>query len=474
MLSQEEFVNEVLALRHKGFTVTEIARELGYHPATITKWLAAGGPPARRKASAPPLIDERWAARIAELLHRSPKLLATSVYEIVAAEGFEGSYATVQRHLLEIRGPRFRAAATVSVPIETAPGEECQFDFADVSAWTERWGLGPVVCFSCVLYWSRWRLWWFTTSEDREHTLEGLVRFFERIGGVPRRARTDRMGVLGASQGRRFRLHPPTLAFAQAHGVEIAACQAGDAKRKGKVERPFRDTKERFLAELEALGPPASITELNDRAERWLDERVHARQHRTTGVAPAERLAVEQALLGGLPRRRYETAYIEARRVHVAVPMIEWRGVRYSVPPDCLGQRVEVRQQVDDARIEVRWAGQLVARHTIAHGEIREVWDATHYQAAQHAALGRHRRVLRLVTDEKVSTSEPTRLDVAGDYDVAPLDLGRYELDRAHPSIDTDPPRRSHGATEAGFFGGEGGDEVLHGVRCFLRSCSSR
>lgn len=432
MLTQEEFVNEVLALKHQGFTVTEIAQQLGYHPATISKWLAAGGPPERRQSSSPPLIDEQWAARIGELLRRSPKLLATSVYEIVAAEGFEGSYATVQRHLHGLRGPRFRAASTVSVPIETAPGEECQFDFSDVAAWTSRWGLGDVVCFGCVLCWSRWRMWWFTTSEDREHTFEGLVRFFERIGGVPRRARTDRMGALGTSQGRRFRLHPPTLGFAQAHGVEITACQAGDAKRKGKVERPFRDTKERFLTELDALGPPASIAELNDRAERWLEERVHARPHRTTGVAPADRLPVEQALLGALPRRRYDTDYVEARRVHVAVPMIEWRGVRYSVPPDCLGQRVEVRQQVDGERLEVRWAGQLVANHTLAWGEIREVWDAAHYRATQAAALGRHRRpLLHLVTDNQVHGHAPVeRLEVGdGDYDVAPLDLGRYDLD---------------------------------------------
>ena len=95
MLSQEEYVHEVLALKHQGFTVTEIARELGYHPATISKWLAAGGPPERRRRQAPPLVDQRWDARIRELLARSPKLLATSMFEILTAEGFEGSYATV-------------------------------------------------------------------------------------------------------------------------------------------------------------------------------------------------------------------------------------------------------------------------------------------------------------------------------------------------------------------------------------------
>ena len=76
--------------------------------------------------------------------------------------------------------------------------------------------------------------------------LRGLVRFFEFIGGVPKVARTDRMGALGKSQGRRFLLHAPAAAFGQFHGVEIKACLPADAKRKGKVERPFRDVKEQF------------------------------------------------------------------------------------------------------------------------------------------------------------------------------------------------------------------------------------
>jgi hypothetical protein len=66
------------------------------------------------------------------------KLLATSVFEIVRAEGFEGSDQTVVRYMRARRGPRFRAGPAVSVPIETAPAEECQFDFSDCSDWTER------------------------------------------------------------------------------------------------------------------------------------------------------------------------------------------------------------------------------------------------------------------------------------------------------------------------------------------------
>ena len=36
MMTQEEYVDGVLALKRQGKTITEIAEELGYHPATIS------------------------------------------------------------------------------------------------------------------------------------------------------------------------------------------------------------------------------------------------------------------------------------------------------------------------------------------------------------------------------------------------------------------------------------------------------
>ena len=430
MMTQEEYM-DLLALRRQGKTIAEMAYELGYHPATVSGWLKNGGPPpARTIAPAVRVVDEGWAERI-RLLTQPPaeKLLARSVFEIIAAEGFGGSYPSVVRHLRDVRGPRFRAAPAVSVPIETAPGEECQFDFSDCSAWTQRWGMREVWCFGSVLCWSRWRLWWFTDSVDREHTFEGLVRFFEAVGGVPKLGRTDRMGALGVSQGRRFRLHPPTIDFARHHGIEIRACQAGDAKRKGKSERPFRDLKESFLTELDALGAPASIDELNHRSGLWLPGRYHARPHSTTGEAPAARLEVERRFLGPLPRRRFDTAYVESRRVHPRLPLVEWDTVPYSVPPECVGTRVTCRVEVDSATLEVLAGATVVARHTLSPGATEPVWDPAHRQAAEAIALGRARPDLRLVPAPVAPAAQtPGRLELGeGDYDVDCVDLeGRY------------------------------------------------
>jgi hypothetical protein len=317
----------------------------------------------------------------------------------------------------------------VSVPIHTDPGEEAQFDFCDLSAWAARWGwTWPLFCFGAILCWSRHRVWWFTTSEDRHHTFEGLIRLFEEAGGVPAVCRTDRMGALGSSQGQRFGLHPPTVAFAAHHGTKLATCRAGDAKRKGKVERPFRQLQETFLPEVELDGIPASVEELNRRAAVWLADRVHALPSRTTGEPPAVRLEVERPFLSPLPRVRFDTDYVQARRVHTSFPFIVIDSVHYSVPTKLLGQLVEIRRAVDADRFEIRWAGQTVATHPIiAGGRDTVVWDPAHRAEAENQALSRApQRHLRVVEVEDVEPV-PQRLALVGDLDVEAPDLAeRY------------------------------------------------
>lgn len=97
MMTQEEFM-DVLAMKRQGMSFKEIGDELGYHPATISKWVKAGGPPpARRVDDADRVIDPVWAARLTALLTGNGDLLATSLFEIIKAEGFTGSYPSVVR-----------------------------------------------------------------------------------------------------------------------------------------------------------------------------------------------------------------------------------------------------------------------------------------------------------------------------------------------------------------------------------------
>jgi len=364
-------------------------------------------------------------------LEAHPRLLSISVHNKLRADGFDGSYPTVVRAVRDVRGPRFKAANAVSVPIHTAPGDEAQFDFCDLSSWAVRFGWNiPLVAFGMILSWSRLRIWWFTTSEDRHHTFEGAARFFDEIGGIPAACRTDRMGALGRSQGRRFELHPPTVGFAAHHGTKITSCQAGDAKRKGKVERPFRQLQESFLPEVEADGIPVDLADLNRRAQVWLAERVHAIESRSTGETPAARFEVERDFLSPLPRVRFDTDYVETRRVHNAWPFVAIDANRYSVPPEALGHKVEIRRRVDGDTVEIRLAGRLIATHRLVGGRRVDVWDPAHKLAAETLALGwdLNGPDLRVVANQP-EPAAVERLELDGDYDVAPPDLdGRYTI----------------------------------------------
>jgi lambda repressor-like predicted transcriptional regulator len=65
MMTQEEYVEEVLALRRQGWPLAEIAAEMGYHTQTISNWLDKGGPPAKRSIDpAIRVIDKGWELRI--------------------------------------------------------------------------------------------------------------------------------------------------------------------------------------------------------------------------------------------------------------------------------------------------------------------------------------------------------------------------------------------------------------------------
>lgn len=428
MMNQETYL-KMHDLRAQGWTIAEIAAETGFHPETVSLWLRSGEPPTGRRVPDSSLVmNARWKERIATLIDGYPRLLGVSVHNKLRAEGFGGGYSTVTRELRSIRGPRFRAADGASMPIHTDPGEEAQFDFCDLSEWATRWGWPSLWCFGMILCWSRWRMWWFTTSQDRQHTFEGIARFFDAAGGIPAACRTDRMGALGRSQGRRFVLHPPTAGFAAHHATQITSCKARDAKRKGKVERPFRQLQETFLPEVEVDGIPADIAELNRRAERWLQTRVHAVPSRSTGEPPAARLVLERPFLSPLPRVRFDTDYVDTRRVHNIVPFISVDGGRYSVPPEILGQLVEVRRPVDATEFTVRYAGRTVITHQLSDAASHDiVWDPAHRAAVETIALGdRPTPVRHLHVVPPTDTLEQLELG-DGNYDVDPPDLdARY------------------------------------------------
>jgi hypothetical protein len=171
---------------------------------------------------------------------------------------------------------------------------------------------------------------------------------------------------------------------------------------------------------------------LNQRCGLWLPERVHARVHSTTGVAPGERLEAERRFLGPLPRRRFDTAYVESRRIHPRLPLVEWDGVAYSVPPGWVGHTAYCRVEVDADMLEISVGANQLCRHRLDPDATEPVWDPDHRAAAETIALGRAHPGLHLLPPP-VARLEPVAGSAAhlelgdGDYHVESVDLeARY------------------------------------------------
>ncbi len=165
MLTQEEYM-DVLGMRRQGWSINEIARDLGYHPATVSKWLKAGGPPAARALPVSErVVDARWGRRIAELIEPPSRLLSTSVFEIISAEGFAGSYPSVVRAVRDLRGP----AVSPGPPGVGAHRDSTRRGMSSSTSRTAptvaATGASPTSlwCFGAVACWSRYLFWWFTT-----------------------------------------------------------------------------------------------------------------------------------------------------------------------------------------------------------------------------------------------------------------------------------------------------------------------
>jgi hypothetical protein len=118
---------------------------------------------------------------------------------------------------------------------------------------------------------------------------------------VTREILTDRDTVFWISAS--GTLSPEWVDLCELLGTVPRLCRPYRAKTKGKVERVNREIEQSFLAWLtgEVLPLRPTILDYDLLAERWIEERVLPRRHRTTQRIVGEAWAEEQRLLTPIP-----------------------------------------------------------------------------------------------------------------------------------------------------------------------------
>jgi transposase len=361
MLTKEDFA-VIKALAKRGVYHKDIATELGIHPKTVSRALKRGAAPTKARQRRTRKLDA-YTGLVDQLL-ADGVWNAVVVFRELEAAGYTGGLTMLREYMAPKRAIR---ASRATVRFETEPGHQLQSDWRELT--TTIAGQPSKVHFIVnQLGYSRRFHVWCTTSEDAEHTYEGLLRSFEYFGGVPQEVLVDNQKVAVEEHPRQgpVQFADRFVDLAAHYGFTPRACRPYRARTKGKDERMVGYLKHHFFVRYRRFD---SWAHLNHLAEHWLRVEADQRFHGTVKEIVADRFAREQPLLQPLPACRYDTSYYDTRRVGWD-GYIDVRGNRYSVPAELVGHTVGVRLALDDT-VRVYAGEHLVATHRlqpVGHG----------------------------------------------------------------------------------------------------------
>ena len=329
-----------------------------------------------------------YQAIVEHLLERGVEI-STIFHRLRADHGYRGSYGSVLRFARRLQ-PK---TPTVTVRVQTEPGEEAQVDFGAAGKFVDpsNGQLRVAYVFVMTLSYSRHQ-YAELVFDQRIPTWLGLHRrAFASFGGVPAKVVLDNLkaAVLQAA------LHDPVLSeayrrFARHYGFLVSPARPRTPQHKGKVESGVHFVKRSFLAGQEF----ADLAVANVRLGEWIRERAGTREHGTTRQAPLALFGIERPSLQPLPREPFELTEIRLatlhRDCHVSVD-----GSYYSAPYAYVGKRLEVYLF---ERVVQLYAGlDLLATHVRAMRKGTWRTNPDHYPPEKAAYLEKTPRFCREV-----------------------------------------------------------------------------
>ena len=319
---------------------------------TVDRWIRAyreGGfealvPAPRRVANQTP---ERLLELAVALRREQPARTAAQIHRIIVeAEGRSPSARTIQRHLVAAGLP-WRGSQ-----IARALGR-FEAEFRN-ELWTGDALHGPLIdgrrailfCFiddhSRLFVGYRWA--------GREDVLNAsrALRAGIAARGVPKAVYVDNGSPFVSGQ---------LLRACAVLGIRLIHSRPGRPEGRGKIERAFRTVRDQLLVELEDH-PAATLEELGQAFQAWVEQVYHRRVHSETGQAPLERF-----LAAGPPQLPAERSLREAfrwseRRTVSRTGTVGMHGNTYEVDPGLAGRRVDlIFDPLELADVEVRLDG---------------------------------------------------------------------------------------------------------------------
>jgi len=397
-------MSQVHVIRHKvlieGRSIRSVAREMHVSRNTVRKYLEESEPRRVERSPRKAPVREEAERRIQKLfeglegrLTGKQRLTGTRVVELLREDGFTGGSTVVREVLAE----RNRKRREVFIPLVHRAGEEAQVDFFEIRV-DLRDQRCSVWLFLMHLPFSGYDFVWLYERCNQVAFLDGHVRAFADIGGVPRRMVYDNLTpavkrVLGIEREltERFQALVSTYLF------EPCFARPGEGHDKGAVERRGQTVRLQFFTPVPS---GESLEEIAERVQNQIREAAVEKEVAGGGTV-AQRFEQEKRLFSPLPARPF--------RAERAVPVTATRqslvtveGATYSVPSGWARSTVMAYVGVATVRFECRAETVSVAK--AAKGA--RVVSYLHYQEE----LARKPQAVRQVAPELIDElGEPYR-----------------------------------------------------------------
>jgi transposase len=263
--------------------------------------------------------------------------------------------STVRRYVAEVRRRQPAVLVEVKVPQWHPPGAEAEVDFGQVGFWldgvlTDAW------MFVFRLSASGKGFHRVYLNQAQQAFLDGDVRAFEHVGGVPGRIRYDNLkpAVQRVLRGRDRAESERFIALRSHYGFDSFFCQPGPdgAHEKGGVEGEVGRFRRRHLVPVPRVASQAELNELVAAGDLADDRRRIDGRAITVG----DHFTLEANTLQPLPTERFDTTLLLTPRVD-AKSRVCVRQCFYSVPVRHVGRRVEVRLGADSVEVPRRRPG---------------------------------------------------------------------------------------------------------------------
>jgi transposase len=358
-------MDQVHVIRHKvlveGRTIRSVAREMSVGRNTIKKYLKLSEPVRVVRREKPSAVKEMVAPRIDEIIEQwrrrttaKQRITGTRVHRQLVEEGYQVGITTVRDYLREKR----RKEAEVFVPLVHRPGDEAQVDFFEVTV--EEGGYRRKVWkFVMRLMYSAKDFVWLYDRADQLSFLDGHVRAFSYLGGVPRRIVYDNLTaavkkVIGGSERE---LTERFTALVSHYLFEPCFARPGEGHDKGGVEGRGKGIR---LAHLTPIPRGETLSEISEVLLREVEMAFTSEQF----------FEEERRHLRGLPERPFEARKVElvsvSRRSTVRI-----EGATYSVPSQWASLRATAYVGVEDIKLVCRGQTQTYPKERKGAKKIR-------------------------------------------------------------------------------------------------------